>query len=99
MKNVSFIKRITIPKEWPQLKVWGGLDTIYNFILYVQESTYMYVEFWQNCICPKTLLKITNQIAPITIHKKIVLYKWNSNNHATASLSKYDLFTYGKQNI
>lgn len=97
MKSISFLKRITILKEWPQLKVWRGLDTILHFdplltreyIRGISAKLYLF----------KNLLKITNQIAPIPFHGNTVLFKWNSKNHTTASLSKYVSFTYVQQNI
>lgn len=93
MKSISFLKRITIPKEWPQLKV----DTIFHFD---PLRTRMYIRgISAKLYLSKNLLKITNQIAPIPFHGKTVLFKWNSKNHITASLSKYVSFTYVKQNI
>lgn len=89
MNIVSFMKRITIPKEWPQLKVWRGLDTILQFHSLPRREYIRGIS--AKLYLSKNLLKITNQIAPIPIHKKIVLFKWNSRNHTTASLSKYDL--------
>lgn len=79
MKSISFLKRITIPKEWPQLKVWRGLDTILHFnplltreyIRGISAKLYLFIN----------LLKITNQIAPIPFHGKTAIQMEFQKSH------------------